>query len=1567
MFQKNLKRFLAVVLVMVLISGMLSCAFYASAADDKTNILEITAPTINEQYGLTRIYLNTDAEYTSDLAASYKHIENTDHASSPVDAEVAASWLSALKLNGKTLSEYNVDQWNAVSIYLYNASGFQQYEIRVTNSACASLVPSNDISIEISEELLDINGTPFASYTKYWSASAAVWGDAPVQAETKTNILEITAPAINEQYGLTRIYLNTDAEYTSDLAASYKHIENTDHASSPVDAEVAASWLSALKLNGKTLSEYNVDQWNAVSIYLYNASGFQQYEIRVTNSACASLVPSNDITLEIEDGLLDINGNPIVTVSKFWDASESVWTVPPVDKSVNILSITGPEYNDQYGLTRIYLNTDAEYTSDLAASYKHIQNPDHASSPVDADVAASWLSALKLNGKTLAEYDTVQWNAVSIYLYNIDGLQQYEIRVTNSACSSITPSTNINMDIENGLLDINSTPFAPSSMYWNASNETWITLSDKQLALIEKISALLPLDALTLADVERYDAICSEYNALSEAEKMGISNAYILRDAESIMRFLRGVPEVEFDDENVVLNFVAFSDVHITTAPDALDTEETGCTEERYEKAMQQVSEMNVDALIFLGDMCNDTAYTEDQSVMDYEINTFKRITESYISDDVKLFYCLGNHDSQNSHDENNIPDGVIARYYQEMLGERWLIDGEYNDGIGNRHAVINGHHFISVEPKWKGGGTYTDDTIAWFEETLESIVNDPEYNDEYIFVLSHPIATGSDIYGKGGNISTFPRLHEVMQKYPQVVKFSGHTHFPMNNETIINQNDYTSVGIGAFFYITLYHLENLLLDGGTYNIKGYFPSDSRATAPGLQVEIDANGNMRMTRIDFFRNGEKTKDSWLIPAVDTEEKTHLNYYSVARANINSAPYFEEQDALQVERESASKLTLTWNIAEDDDEVYYYRIDFLQNGNVVDSRRVYSHFWRYNKPEDWPEYQSVEVDYPSFTAPYEIRLYAIDVWEKESENYLSANVGLPTEDQYAAAQSVEQLISQIGTVTVNSKSAIEAAEAAYLALPSNIKYIVSNIDALRTARLTFNELDSEQAQITDIFEYVTVDNMQQVMPNTDGNLLFCLFGFDTEPGEVLNMHAYYMAGPNGEYRPSYLHNSLDHLLLNGKSVSEWQSEGVDFQIHFLKVGEKTYLHIFWDPDNAVDFALDKSFTIRMNHGFVTANNQIIRPFTATWDSVNLRYVNDKKVSSVEWATKPQKTTYVLGEELELSDWSLLVTYSDGTQSIIPVTADMVKGFDNSTIGQKTVRVSYNGKSVDNLLVNIELPPEYAEVNNVKFLISLIGPVTENSKAAIEAAEAAYLKLSENLRALVPNINSLRKARLTFNELVPSQAKLPDIFEYVKVNSQQQVMQAVSGNQLFCLFGFDIEPGEALNMHTDYMAAPNGDAVPSYLHNSLNYLLLNGKSVWEWKDEGVIFDIHFLTVGTKIYLHIFWNPDNAVDFAMDKTFTIRVERGFITPNDQLIHPFTATWDANTLTYVNDESIDTPSLPIGDLTQDGTVDIRDLVRLKKIIVLKVEDESGTADINKDGTIDSLDIAEVRKIVIG
>ena len=57
----------------------------------------------------------------------------------------------------------------------------------------------------------------------------------------------------------------------------------------------------------------------------------------------------------------------------------------------------------------------------------------------------------------------------------------------------------------------------------------------------------------------------------------------------------------------------------------------------------------------------------------------------------------------------------------------------------------------------------------------------------------------------------------------------------------------------------------------------------------------------------------------------------------------------------------------------------------------------------------------------------------------------------------------------------------------------------------------------------------------------------------------------------------------------------------------------------------------------------------------------------------------QTQYTINEELNLNDAKLILTYSDDTQKEIDITSNMITGFDTTTVGNKTLTITYNGKT------------------------------------------------------------------------------------------------------------------------------------------------------------------------------------------------------------------------------------------------------------------------------------------------
>lgn len=73
--------------------------------------------------------------------------------------------------------------------------------------------------------------------------------------------------------------------------------------------------------------------------------------------------------------------------------------------------------------------------------------------------------------------------------------------------------------------------------------------------------------------------------------------------------------------------------------------------------------------------------------------------------------------------------------------------------------------------------------------------------------------------------------------------------------------------------------------------------------------------------------------------------------------------------------------------------------------------------------------------------------------------------------------------------------------------------------------------------------------------------------------------------------------------------------------------------------------------------------------------------EKTVKSIKVQTKPTKSEYVIGDEFSIEGGELLVTYTDGTEEVISMSASGVKVTPPglSASGTKSVKVEYGGKS------------------------------------------------------------------------------------------------------------------------------------------------------------------------------------------------------------------------------------------------------------------------------------------------
>ena len=71
---------------------------------------------------------------------------------------------------------------------------------------------------------------------------------------------------------------------------------------------------------------------------------------------------------------------------------------------------------------------------------------------------------------------------------------------------------------------------------------------------------------------------------------------------------------------------------------------------------------------------------------------------------------------------------------------------------------------------------------------------------------------------------------------------------------------------------------------------------------------------------------------------------------------------------------------------------------------------------------------------------------------------------------------------------------------------------------------------------------------------------------------------------------------------------------------------------------------------------------------------------KAVTGITIKSAPAKTEYVQGQSLDPTGAEITAAYNDGTAAEVPVTADMVSGFDPTKAGTQTLTVTYEGETV-----------------------------------------------------------------------------------------------------------------------------------------------------------------------------------------------------------------------------------------------------------------------------------------------
>ena len=433
-----------------------------------------------------------------------------------------------------------------------------------------------------------------------------------------------------------------------------------------------------------------------------------------------------------------------------------------------------------------------------------------------------------------------------------------------------------------------------------------------------------------------------------------------------------------FDESKIALSLAAISDVHIEGSSDAYANKFTAALNQLKVKAAE--SDANgIDGVMVVGDLIQRAEITMAQN--------FKALYEDVFKPtEVPMIYTIGNHDMNPKYDwtPSTVAQSVAMA---NTFGDEYFktdIDNTMRNNYEARHCVIGGYHILAVTPNGDQPITYSPNVITWLDQQLDAITKtDP---NRYVIVLTHPMIYNTiygSLLGEDGGVwtSTLPNywatrvLTGVLEKYPQVVSFHGHLHFPINDPRSLWQGKWTALGCGSTRYMAI---EPAGWEG--ISSTPTVMNDANNFSQGYLVQFDVNGNMRIVKMDFFNNGT-IGEPYVMQYPDAAGANLAKYNNVTRKAANQAPTMSTIDVKDVkEAETAS---VTFAAGKDDEFVHHYIVTLSKAGNVVATKKILADFYLHPKTSEMKSSWTVDFGTLSESGQYTVTVVAVDSWDAES--------------------------------------------------------------------------------------------------------------------------------------------------------------------------------------------------------------------------------------------------------------------------------------------------------------------------------------------------------------------------------------------------------------------------------------------------------------------------------------------------------------------------------------------------------------------------------------------------------
>lgn len=377
--------------------------------------------------------------------------------------------------------------------------------------------------------------------------------------------------------------------------------------------------------------------------------------------------------------------------------------------------------------------------------------------------------------------------------------------------------------------------------------------------------------------------------------------------------------------------------------------------------------------------------------------------SENIVNPVGKFLFMMGNHDNFDSNGKNNYQQGLAA----------------FNDGKAypfHQYVLIKGYPFISISDfagtnndltnEQNGKNAYPQDSRNTLAKYLAKAASDAPGKPIFVFTHVPPRWTCYSAWAEyeNGEAWAMKVLNQYLNKYPQVVVFVGHSHYPLGDPRSIHQganpasphmNYYTAINTASTNYSEIHPKA---VDAGIH------PEGYERVTEGMILIEQPNGDIEIRRYDTYRDVEiGTDDRWVLRA--PFDGSMFQYADIRDANDNPnnvalrdgkpAPAFGSDAEMKVESTSYDA-KVTFPQATDNECVFRYHIRVTNGNSVVKDSYVFSQFYL---TTDMPKELSFTLNDLTPQTEYSVVVTAYDSWDNISEP-LAATFTTPNEDDPA---------------------------------------------------------------------------------------------------------------------------------------------------------------------------------------------------------------------------------------------------------------------------------------------------------------------------------------------------------------------------------------------------------------------------------------------------------------------------------------------------------------------------------------------------------------------------------------